>query len=361
MDALPLAPVTAEDWHTLVCSSDDAWFWHTTEWLTFVKALGVEFFVDDLSFLVVLDGEVIAVCPLIVELRQGYRRFSYLGEFIPGPAFRPGIAPAVRAAAMDFYVSRLETLASEHQVGYARVIVPALSPVALRGETPSWNPLLRYGYLEASAATQIVALTESEGALWRAIRKGHRSDIKRAARSCQVHFWDHETITEEKFAQYRALHARDAGRVTRAPETFEMMLNWIHHGFAVLVEASQAGRSVAFAVEILFRHAAYYASSCKEPELTNLPTMHLLQWQAMVWLKARGYTHYDIGAQYFGPRWDMVPTAKELSISSFKRGFGGETRRVDIVERFYSAAVLERVGRERLRTLVDSRQAAAVH
>ncbi len=351
MDAPTLTASNTADWNALVSASDDAWFWHTTDWLSFVKILGAEYLVADVSFMLVLDGAIIAACPLMVEERGGYRRFSYFGEFIPSPAFRAGLSTTVRAAALNRYVAEVEALAEKHDVGYARVIVPALSPAALRLTTPSWSPLLRHGFLEASAATQIIALEDSEDVLWRAIRKGHRSDIKRAA-ACEVHVWDRDTISDEKFAEYRALHARDAGRVTRVPETFAMMHDWVRRGHAVLVEAAQGGRSVAFAVQILFRQAAYYASSCKEPDLAGLPAMHLLQWRTMVWLKLHGYTHYDIGAQYFGPRWDLVPSAKDLSIASFKRGFGGETRRVEIVERFFSAAVLERVGAERLKLLV---------
>jgi hypothetical protein len=75
----------------------------------------------------------------------------------------------------------------------------------------------------------------------------------------------------------------------------------------------------------------------------------------MLWLKARGVQRYDLGFQYFGAQFHHVPGPKELSISLFKRGFGGQTRRVPMSEYFYSDAVLEQVTAERLQALVASR------
>ena len=134
-----------------------------------------------------------------------------------------------------------------------------------------------------------------------------------------------------------------------------MMLAWIRAGHGVLVEAHQDNRPIAFAVIITFRAGAYYASSCKDPNLP-LPSMHLLQWEAIKWLKAHGVQHYDIGVQHFGPTWTHVPSDKELSIAHFKRGFGGTARRVDTVEKFYSAAVLKEVGGNRLQALLAGRE-----
>ncbi|MBM4114205.1 MAG: GNAT family N-acetyltransferase, partial [Phycisphaerae bacterium] len=115
-------------------------------------------------------------------------------------------------------------------------------------------------------------------------------------------------------------------------------------------------RPAAFALVLYYRGSAYYASSCKDPDFVEIPTMHLVQWEAMRWLKARGISRYDIGAQHFGPRWDYIASPKERSIAAFKRGFGGETTRVDLVEKFYSADVLAEVGAERVQRLVADRQ-----
>jgi hypothetical protein len=352
MEIQPLDPSSRAHWNAIAEESCDSWFWHTPEWLGFAKAVGEAFFVDDLSFLILADRRPVAICPLILEDRDGYRRFTYLGEFVPVPAFAPGVTESARAEALDCYTARVAELALMHDVAYTRVVVP---PLSQRGSSGGWNPLLRHGYLDISSASRILSPDAAEEALWRDLRKGHRSDVKRAAEACQVTVWGRDTITREKFDEYRTLHAIDAGRVTRNIATFDMMLEWVSSGRAVLVEAERRGTPVAFALIIVFRDGAYYASSCRHPQL-DLPAMHLVQWETIKWLKASGCRRYDLGLQYFGASWSHVPSAKELSIARFKRGFGGTTCRVDVVERFFSTTVLEQVGHTRLRALIAARE-----
>jgi hypothetical protein len=355
MHIQPLTDETAGPWNAIARESDESWFWHTPDWLAFVKAIGADFFVEDLSSLIVVDREPVAICPVILEDRGGYRRFTYLGECVPFPAFRKGVSESIRANALETYAGWLEQTAAARDVAYTRVIVPTLAECSTRCDPLPWNPLLRHGYLDISAASQVVSLDDEGEVLWRNVRKGHRSDVKRASEQCDAVVWDADTITDAKFDQYRALHAIDAGRATRAPATFDMMLAWIRRGHGILVEAHRGGSPVAFAVVILFRSGAYYASSCKDPTLT-VPAMHLVQWTTITWLKAHGFRRYDLGLQYFGPAWSHVPSGKEISIASFKRGFGGTTRRVDVAERFYAPAVLQRVGGDRLQALIAERE-----
>jgi hypothetical protein len=353
MHAAPLTSDLTAAWNGVASESAEAWFWHTTDWLGFVRILGGKCFLEDLSLMIYDDRTLLAICPIVLEEREGYRRFSYLGEFVPSPAFLDGVETAQRRLAIECYVEQLDALAAAHDVAYARVAVPVLASTAPH-EDGAVNLLLRHGFLDVAAASQVVSLTAPEDALRRDMRKGHRSDVRRASERCEVVVWDKTWISEEKFAEYRELHARDAGRVTREEATFDIMLEWIRRGVAVLFEACREGQAVAFSLVILFRDGAYYASSCKDPASGNLPSMHLIQWETIRWLKMHGFRRYDLGPQYFGARWDHVPTAKELSIARFKRGFGGATRRMDVVERFYSAEVCQRVGEARVRAMVAS-------
>jgi len=336
------------EWSKVVHESADAWFWHTRTWLEFVAEVGREYFVDDLSFMIARDNSIVAVCPLILEARGGYRRFSYLGEYIPFPAFVDDLPDTERSALIEFYVAEIERLAAEREVGYTRIAVPVLTRRRLAPAVPTLNPLVRFGFAELTWMTQVIDLTCAEHHLWHGLRKGHRSDVKRARQDLEVIFWDRECLTPEKFAEYEALHAKDAGRVTRSKRSFDMMQDWVREGHAVLVEASRAGRPVAFALLLLFGAGAYYGSSCKDPECASLAASHVIQWESMRWLKARGYCAYDIGVQHFGSQIHHIATEKDLGIASFKRGFGGRTVPVPTVERFFSNRLFEEQARRRL-------------
>ena len=126
-----------------------------------------------------------------------------------------------------------------------------------------------------------------------------------------------------------------------------MMYGWIRDGKAILVGAICEGRPAAFAVIIIFKDGAYYGSGCRDSEI-NLPASHLIQWEAITWLKSHGFITYEIGLQWFGPQWFCVPSEKEISISRFKRGFGGQTISQFTGEYFFSTELMKEVYRKRI-------------
>jgi hypothetical protein len=217
------------------------------------------------------------------------------------------------------------------------------------------NPLARFSFFDLPALTQILDLRVDQSILWSGIRKGHKADIKRAQRKCDVQVWDRGTITPAKFSEYQALHQKDAGCMTRSQATFDMMHDWIRRGLAVLIEAEHGDQAVAFALLLLYKEGAYYGSGCKDPDHAELPASHLVQWEAIQWLKAHGYQFYDIGVQQFGPQWYEVPTPKEIAIAHFKRGFGGHTLPLVTGEFFYSAELLEKTFERRIQAYMATR------
>ena len=105
---------------------------------------------------------------------------------------------------------------------------------------------------------------------------------------------------------------------------------------------------------ICYKTGAFYASGCRDPERPDVPGSHLLQWEVIRWLKANGFTLYDVGLQFAGPQWFNVPSAKEESIAIFKRGFGGLTVPLVTAERFYDHATLARMFSARVRALAEA-------
>jgi hypothetical protein len=210
--------------------------------------------------------------------------------------------------------------------------------------------------LDVSGATQLIHLESTEEDLWGRVRSGHRQDIKKAEALCELHMWHGAGVTDEKFREYQELHQKDAGRATRSQRSFDLMLDWVRREQAVLVEAGSEGVAIAFSLFIVFGTGAYYASSCKDPDHSRIPASHLIQWRTMLWLKERGYRHYDLGPQHFAASLVHVPSAKDLGISTFKRGFGGSTVRVPFSEFFFSTMFLETRLAQRLKSYLGSRE-----
>jgi hypothetical protein len=349
-EALPLTAEAFDGWNRFAEESDDAWFWHTTHWMEFTEELARPRFIANLSFSIVVNSEMLAICPLILE-RSSWsdesNRFSCAGSPIPFPAMRSDLSSETRNQLLKFYVQRLASLAKDHGVGHVSVRVPAVARSYLSHGLPFANPLLKHGYIDLPYLTQVIELKKDLRILWGEISQGPKFHIKRATQLCEVDVWDRQSITAEKFLEYQLLHQKDAGRVTRSQRTFDLMLDWVRRGHAVLMEARHAGQAAAFALFILFGTGAYYGSSCKDPDTPDIPASHLIQWEAIRWLKKARFEWYEVGHQQFGPQWFDPASPKDVSIALFKRGFGGVTIPLVTAESFYSKSLLEQIFEKR--------------
>jgi lipid II:glycine glycyltransferase (peptidoglycan interpeptide bridge formation enzyme) len=137
------------------------------------------------------------------------------------------------------------------------------------------------------------------------------------------------------------------------------MHEWIRQDLAILCRASLDGRLVGAALISVFKDGAYYSSSCEDPEYNHLPIGHILQWEAMRWLKEHGARRYEIGLQVYGSQEHMTVSEKETRIAFFKRGFGGVTVPFWRGEKFYSRDYCLRVATKRAQQYADTIETAS--
>ena len=349
MEALDLTPDAYARWDAIAGDSDEAWFWQTTHWIDWICERAGADLIANRSFFIVQGPELVAIAPLVVERGAEGPRFAFAGGPLAAPAIKRAVGVAGRREIREFYARTLAERAREDDVTSTSIRVPALSEGCVASPGPYVNPFLRVGYFDLPYLTQIIDLQPDEAALWSAIRKGHKADIKSARRRFGATVWYRDDLPAGRFGDYQALHVKDAGRVTRSQKTFDMMEAWVRDGHAALVDVHDGGRPVAFALLILYKDGGMYASACKDPDIGSLPASHLVQWTAITWLKARGFRWYDVGLQQFGRQWYEVPSEKDLTIAQFKRGFGGRTVPLPTAEVFFTAEAMERTFARRVR------------
>ena len=175
-----------------------------------------------------------------------------------------------------------------------------------------------HGGRDISWSSRVLDLRQSETALHAGVRKSYRHLINRGRRR-----WIIEEIQGPQGEAFHALWTLANGR-RRALAAEALMTDWLKQGHALLFGAREGDEWQAFLYAILYKQGAYFASA---PSLTR-GAMHALQWTAILALKARGVTQYELG-------WQARPgdTEKDRAISFFKTGFGGEDRIVQAVER----------------------------
>ena len=73
-------------WDSFCLESDDAWFWHTSNWLDMSLAYKPELRSVSHSFMVCEKDSILAICPLLVENHGSIKEFSFGGGYGPVPA-----------------------------------------------------------------------------------------------------------------------------------------------------------------------------------------------------------------------------------------------------------------------------------
>ncbi len=337
MEIVPLTSALYPSWDTFCLKSPDAWFWHTTAWIDYHLAYRPDMEQRSYSFLCKEGDRVIAIAPLILGMEtKGRKVFTFSGIPTPGPALEEGLSPARRTKLFEFIFALIEGMARDLGVSYTRFQVDSLSPGHMKPTYPPFNYFLQHHYLDCSVAAQMIDLRVDKDTLLAGLRRDHARNIEKSRESLDVRLYTGAELTDAKFDEYRLMHSRAAGRVTRPLETFHMMRRWIQDGHGFLAEArAKDGKSVGFETFHAYKRNVYSMSACNEPGFERLPIRHLLQWESILWMKERGYEFYEVGDQQFGTLPYDFPDRKQVDISLFKSGFGGVTVPAFRGERFH--------------------------
>lgn len=325
------------EWNNFCLNSDNAWFWHTTSWLEYILNFELKREATNFSFFVSEGKTIKAIVPLIREKNKFNEKdiweFSYQNAAIPAPSFDIRLAGTERLSIEKMVFEEIDRLAKNNNIGRSRFW---LSPLA-RGfmKVPlSRNFPMEYGYTDISLNSLLIDLRKDEKELWRELRRNHRRNIEEG-KKFKIEIYTKENIRDDIFYSYKTTHCKAAGRQTRSDKTFEMMLEWIKKGQAFLATAESEGKLIGFEHYIIYKNNVYGASAANDPDFAHLPIRHILEWEAILWMKKQGFDFYEIGLQQYGPLPYDCPSDKQINISHFKRGYGGFVVPLFISEKFY--------------------------
>src|SRR3989338_2133526 len=353
MKILPLTREKYQEWDEFCRKSDEAWFWHTSEWIEYVLNYKPDLGPKNMSFFVTDGQKIVAICPLILQSMDGNSEFYYGADYGQVPAFLNELSTRENTKIMKLVFNHLDELSKAENVIRLSMRFPSLDKAFLEDKKNNFNYLTKFNFLDSSIAAQIIDLRKIESELWGDFTHGLRETINKGMQCYKINIFDNNNITETKFREYQELHKIDAGRVTRQQKTFDLMLDFIKKGYAVLAEAEKDGVSTSFAYIYIYKKSAYYGSSCKAKHNEIVPSGHLLQWHIIQWLKNHGYFFYEIGGQRYGNTLFNFPDKKELGISTFKRSFGWFTVPLFWGEKYYDKDFFLKTYGERIRRYAE--------
>jgi len=356
LEIFQLTKDVIDEWNDFCLKSNSAWFRHTTFFLEYILHCRFDRLSRNLSFGIKQNNKIVAVAPLILQTNYEDKDiFEFgLGDTpIPFPAFDNSLFPENKKEITKVIFEKIDELAKQNNISYAKFFVDPLTDDILLG-THITNPLPKFGYHETSISTNIIVLNKPIEEIFKDIRKGHKADIKNAIKNkFVVDFFSKENIKKEIFNIYKELHYLASGRKTRPDESWEDMFGFIKNGYSILALERKQDKQEYFAgvLVITYKGKAYYGSGATHPKYEGVRGIgHLLHWQIITYLKDNGYNYYETGWNYYPIISQEVATDKELNISRFKSGFGGELYPLFRGEKFYNKEYLK----NKKLTLIDS-------
>ena len=139
--------------------------------------------------------------------------------------------------------------------------------------------------------------------------------------------FDKSQLTWEHMEAFRQLHIREAGRKTRSEKSWRRQFEMVQAGEAFVILGEWNDRLVSAGFYFMNKTNCFYGSSASRRDLFDKPLFHALMWKAILHVKEIGCHWLEVGEQVFPSQTsESTPTLKELGISEFKAGFGGQTR-----------------------------------
>lgn len=328
------------EWDKFCLECEEAWFWHTSKWLEYTLNLRPHLNPKSKSFFITIDTKIVAICPLIIEEKQGIKEFSYDGSYCQIPVFA-NLSKKLRDKVEKRVFEEIDKLAEQEGISKVSFKCSPLADYFIKAKKPSANPLLKHNYLDNTWNTQIIEFNKSLEEIRKEVRHGHDAAIDSASKVLEAVVFHKDNTEKEDFNLYCELHHKAAGRITRPQITFDVMFDWIKEGQGFLVGAKKQGKFIGFAYFNLYKNKVYYNSAANDPEIEGISIGHFVLWKAIEYMKKINVEFFDIGYQDYGPTLHKVPTEKDIQISLFKRGFGGFTVPLFSGEKYYQKEYLQ--------------------
>ncbi|MBZ0283703.1 MAG: peptidoglycan bridge formation glycyltransferase FemA/FemB family protein [Anaerolineae bacterium] len=274
------------------------------------------------------EGQIVAMASVGIR-RVGPLKVMYISK---GPALAYE-DPALCAAVLD----ELQTLAQKQTAVWLKIDPDVIAGTGVPGEQDEapntagqtfLNLLKSRGWRFSADQVQFrntitLDLTQSEDDLLAAMSQNTRRKVRTAEKKGVTVRVGTAADLHILYDLYRTTGERDHFLI-RPPAYYEQAWRtFIEAGLAHPLIAEFEGKPIAHVILFHFgRKSWYFYGASANEERERMPN-YLLQWEAMRWSKAQGYTAYDM----WGAPDEFIESDSLWGVYEFKRGFRGTVTR----------------------------------
>jgi len=358
MEIVPFSKKHDEKWDKFCLKNDNAWLWHTT----LLMELSLYRLLDgqsvNCSFFVENNDEILAAVPLTIdglkrntEMSERAIEMNYGGLMVPAPIVSEELKRERKDKVLKMVFNTIDKLAKSYNVQKLIMSIPLT--MKYRSEHTCYNFLVKFGFHDVSLNTQIIDLTKDDDIRWKDLTTNHKRAITKGAKYLKFRLLGKSDINEKSIQQFKCFYFEAAGKVTHSDELFKKLYLCLSHNMGILAKALYKGKIVGYAIVLYYKDSACYLMGANESGFTLCPIAHFLHWETMKYLRNIGLSSYELGIQQFACSVFDQSSRKEVSISRFKRGFGGLTVPLFIGEKYYSKGYFRKVWQKRIDKYIE--------
>lgn len=345
--------IEKELWNKWVYQIKESTYLHSSMFLDFLHSLMSKQNIH--TFACIRNNDTpIALCPLGISTVQFSNIKFVEGSWNGAPLAVPAITemtPSARNRTQKELFEIVHDIFQRESVQRNFMKRHPINKNVLSGIIDSYQlSVMQLGYECIPQNTVIINLELQEEDLVLQLSKYQRKRIKLSIRDgleVKVFRGSPENI-DRVFLEYQLAHEKSAGKLTRPQESFNLMLDLLKNSQASMFVAYYCNIPISYLYCGEFSDFAFGWSqvNIEEYEKQYSPRQ-FLEWSAIINYKQRGYKFYEVGTLWHGPQLYKLPTEKELSISEFKRRFGGILLPELCFEKFYNQDLWNKVFEKR--------------
>jgi len=186
------------------------------------------------------------------------------------------------------------------------------------------NLPVNYYYDKNNWSSLVIDLCHTEDELMKNMSKGHKSDVKKAAK---LGLTVTEDFTEDQFEEFIIIFTKmhKERNLPEPPGGCDVFLNKIKNilektssgKFILVVSAEQ---KIIGGVALVYQgKTVRYFKGASDPAVRSLPVLHLAIWEGIKHASLQGFEQFDLwGYNHYAKEPDQL-----FFINRFKKGFGG--------------------------------------
>ena len=333
-----------ELWNTFISSSKNVTYRYTLLSIKYNYIYSSPFVKEDLSFIILKDNIPLAIIPLFLEQREGKLQFSRSCSYQLSPLQHSDLNSKQQKRIERICFQKIDELAKKLGASKAMFMVDPFN-------VNSHNVLRVYDYLDTTINTSIIVLSNSLEMLWTNLRRRYKAYINKGKKFFNISIMDYNNPDYSLFQQYRKLHHKASGRITRSLETFDLQFEMLKRDNGLLVGLQKDNKFIAFSYFCHHNGSAYFGSASNDPDYKiDIPLEHCIIWSAIEYYKRRKFNLFEVGWQHYSIQLFDIPNEKDKNISFFKRGFGGDIVNLYRGIKYYDSTLM----RDELQTNIQS-------